>query len=247
ENEGRFPLALKDLAPDYLPNAALVTSTEERKVEYVAGLVMPKSPVDTRPKEPDHEPAETYPDRLMQFEQALELSGYGKFLKSEVIVRLSYPALALEGTLTTKGDVRVLNTGEDDSQQLAALRASDQNNLKQLGLVIKMFENEHNGYSPPGWLTTYPEYLTDPNVLVNPKDPPSAGWYDYLLPATHLEELAKQYVTDEGDPAAMARAMSELPLAMDTTDWPDGGRNLLFCDGHVEYTREWRGVLQRVQ
>ena len=62
-----------------------------------------------------------------------------------------------------------------------ARSANCQNNLKQLGLVIKMFANEskgevHPALDPrPGYLTfrskdIYPEYLTDPNILLCPAD-----------------------------------------------------------------------------
>mgnify|MGYP006280165791 FL=1 len=70
----------------------------------------------------------------------------------------------------------------------SARRASCQNNLKQLGLVFKMYANESKGEKFPtialwncdgGVLTSfapnacafYPEYLTDPAVLLCPSDP----------------------------------------------------------------------------
>ncbi len=62
----------------------------------------------------------------------------------------------------------------------AARRASCANNLKQMGIVFKMYANEEAGAFPPnggrgekmgmpaGHL--YPEYLTDPKILVCPSD-----------------------------------------------------------------------------
>ena len=72
----------------------------------------------------------------------------------------------------------------------AARRASCQNNLKQFGLVFKMYANEHNGafpplapyssvrtdlrssplWSSPHAASIYPEYLTDTNVARCPSD-----------------------------------------------------------------------------
>ncbi|MCC6487421.1 MAG: DUF1559 domain-containing protein [Candidatus Hydrogenedentes bacterium] len=61
------------------------------------------------------------------------------------------------------------------------LRASCMNNLKQMGLVFKMYANEHREYWPPlspyreNWMADvsvlYPEYLTDLQVLVCPNSP----------------------------------------------------------------------------
>jgi len=64
----------------------------------------------------------------------------------------------------------------------ASRRASCQNNLKQMGLIFKMYANESKGeVFPPlslyrdNWMADatvlYPEYLTDLNVLVCPASP----------------------------------------------------------------------------
>lgn len=72
----------------------------------------------------------------------------------------------------------------------SARRASCANNLKQWGLIFKMYANESKGMKYPhlhAWdpvlfdetdvaaapfiPSVYPEYLTDPNVLVCPSDP----------------------------------------------------------------------------
>ncbi len=75
----------------------------------------------------------------------------------------------------------------------AARRASCQNNLKQMGLVFKMYSNESKGEkypmkSPPQVLTNpcytfdglsvYPEYLTDLSVNLCPSDPEGARFND---------------------------------------------------------------------
>ncbi|NLV41494.1 MAG: DUF1559 domain-containing protein [Candidatus Hydrogenedentes bacterium] len=78
----------------------------------------------------------------------------------------------------------------------SARRASCQNNLKQFGLVCKMYANESKGQSFPTIMTydcqnsntppinksfainafqVYPEYLTDPAVAICPSDPMNKG------------------------------------------------------------------------
>ncbi len=69
----------------------------------------------------------------------------------------------------------------------AARRASCANNLKQWGLIYKMYSNEAGGSFPPLQIgptptdiqfavgprasAVYPEYLTDPAILICPSDP----------------------------------------------------------------------------
>jgi len=84
----------------------------------------------------------------------------------------------------------------------AARRASCANNLKQMGLVFKMYGNEWNGRFPPMeyrrlpaddpsrlgrprplaflWPAVYPEYLTDVNVIRCPSDSNNAAFFSAM-------------------------------------------------------------------
>lgn len=73
----------------------------------------------------------------------------------------------------------------------AARRFSAQNNLKQIGLILKMYANEspRGLYPPPApyegiWVpdlrVLYPNYLTDPSILVNPALPNAAELQEEL-------------------------------------------------------------------
>ncbi len=74
----------------------------------------------------------------------------------------------------------------------SARRASCQNNLKQMGIILKMYSNESKGERLPpmsidignfffSMQATYPEYLTDLNILFCPSDGDDT-------PATFLDE-----------------------------------------------------------
>ncbi len=77
----------------------------------------------------------------------------------------------------------------------AARRASCANNLKQMGIVFKMYANEAGGSFPPGhkdgsnnrmgMYFIYPEYLTDMKIVVCPSDvlpdfDDAAGYAEYI-------------------------------------------------------------------
>lgn len=243
----------------------------------------------------------------------------------------------------------------------AARRASCANNLKQLGLVFKMYANEakgqkfppnkYNGSSDTGICdepdmafffqgsVVYPEYLSDPEVIIcasdpdgfskfqtgrfnqlnnpaNPIDPCRFyemsylyfGWalmpelvvadvnnlnpplpamtdanlgfiefystastaggtlegengsiafadrdFTYTVATGQLyrlrEGIERFFITDINNPAASAKAQSEVPICLDkvSTDVTEfnhipGGSNILYLDGHVEFIKypgEW--------
>jgi prepilin-type processing-associated H-X9-DG protein len=181
------------------------------------------------------------------------------------------------------------------------LKAHSQNNLKQLGLVMKMFANEAQGeLFPP--LTTlrghlamdavfiYPEFLSDTTVYISPAHPdylniatiaesdaPSvmgdhSYWYlGYMLPdeatglafVNHFRTAARSgevltetieapeleserifrlrngierfLITDIHDARAATGLQSTIPLIIERPGFHEGGANVLFLDGHVEF------------
>lgn len=244
-HEGLFPPALTALEPGDASDLSLFESSSERRVEYFPDA-LPPSP-EALPPGPPYEPAHTYPDRLLAWEDALRSSGAVENLWPRIVLRLSYLAEDIVGTVNARGVICVQSQTEFVTldavtmrQQVAQLRSQDQNNLKQLGLVIKMFANEHHGFTPPGWLSVYPEYLSDTQILTSPKDKAGTESYEYLLPAVNLDAMVQELVEEPDNPSAVAQTQSEIPLVMNKSDWPDGCRNMLFADGHVEYVRDWR-------
>jgi prepilin-type N-terminal cleavage/methylation domain-containing protein/prepilin-type processing-associated H-X9-DG protein len=92
----------------------------------------------------------------------------------------------------------------------SARRSSCANNLKQMGLVLKMYSNESKGQMYPSvaylqcdgtWVgnialntvPVYPEYLTDPNVLLCPSDPRGNDVVKRFSAADTLTQVATAY------------------------------------------------------
>ena len=122
----------------------------------------------------------------------------------------------------------------------AARRASCQNNLKQLGITCKMFAGEHKDKWPFGgidhrggetaasqisnkrgnvymnWPTVYPEYCSDPAVMICPSKADSAVYYD-----TNFSEARN---TESGCSAGMAAFASTSGMGLGDEDTPCQGR-----------------------
>lgn len=247
-HDGAFPPSIDALAIQDAATMALFEDSAGRNVTYMPGVELPDP---MRPADPPVEPIDTYADRLMAYESQLRAAGFAQLCWPDILLRVRYADMSIEGTADAMGRIRVVDetaltaSSPAATQRLAGLRARDQNNLKQLGLVIKMFQNEHRDFTPPGWLSVYPEYLTDVSILTSPKDPAGKDSYDYLLPATNIEAILRETLEDPENRAAWAQAMSQIPVVINKTDWPDGGRNILYADGHVEYDRNWRDALTR--
>jgi len=124
----------------------------------------------------------------------------------------------------------------------AARRASCQNNLKQMGLVFKMFANEHKkekfpmiddrrGNLAPEGDQIYPEYLTDLLVLQCPSDPDAEPFEGPYTP-DGVDDRSYFYlgwvVTTEDEGLALLDAYESLDLAQRDEDLevPEGKGNV---------------------
>ena len=99
------------------------------------------------------------------------------------IPSMRMPAFAYQliGVFALVGILSVILLPNLANHREAARRSSTHNNLKQLGIVFKMYSNENDGVYPPlapydgVWMVDlrriYPEYLTDVSVLVDPASP----------------------------------------------------------------------------
>lgn len=184
-------------------------------------------------------------DHLILYEEYLARLWDDKFVDSDPLVRATYDKYDLEflvmpggGVIESKDVDLERDVASWSREQKARSRAMCQNNLKQLGLTLKMSMNEFPGqYGPAGFLTLYPEYMPDPRVVNCPSDDPNAISYALAIPCAgepHFEALAEAVYGE-----SVSSAQSRVPLAYDLHECSgSGGRNVLFADGHVEYLKE---------
>jgi len=126
----------------------------------------------------------------------------------------------------------------------AARRASCANNLKQWGLICKMYANESNGAFPPGkgWriegfrqsmgidsTALYPEYWTDPGIAVCPSDSGAdwasgGSWWETWAGWPHVtgKDLADNLAAVTGDSSvskAVRHALLSHPYSYIYVPW----------------------------
>ncbi len=112
----------------------------------------------------------------------------------------------------------------------AARRASCQNNLKQWGIVIKMFANESDGeVMPPvsrfgssfiigiDGPVMYPEYLTDMNIAVCPSDSNEFGFDERLQLASESAASEPDAKTCLDSLTSMLPSYYYIPYAVDSS------------------------------
>lgn len=262
----RYPSTLNEPIPEYVSDLTLFENTETRTVVFTGG--QSNGVMDNDPPGPDDSmwderyPGMTYPDRLMAWEEGLKAAVGPGFPFAENVLEVTYtspdqvyrmtvggyvykvdedPLGAFDGSASEGDQVRV-------RAEYATLRASCANNLKQLGIAMKMFENAHDGYVFPGWLSAYPDYIGDVSILSCPEQTEKAIDYDYWWPATRFPQMypqvyaqAEGLVIEEDYPVEFVmEAGGHVPVIVERHRHaiPGGwGKNVLFADGHVAFIK----------
>ncbi len=259
DHDRLFPLTLDLLVPKYLPSVDAFATNEHRRVSYDGHRRQPGINLASAPRFEEFQNYQPYGERLKDYDQLLRKQyGGDAWLNPETILTVEYTDPDVTFTVSTRGDTRQQvhedvtgqNSSTPDEAELNAWITQDQQNLKQLSILIQMFQNEHQDYTPGGWVSIYPEYMTDPSVLSSPKDPPGTDSYLYLYPGTQLRDLVAERAGDpdiwKDDPEAAQTLASEIPIVLNRTDFPgpEPGRNIVYLDWHVSYvprdSDEWR-------
>jgi len=159
------------------------------------------------------------------------------------IRNFAYEVISSSYRYSTVGDYG----GQSPKQALTEIC---QNNLKQLGLSMKMFESEDpNRLVPPGFRQIYPEYVPDLAALTCPSKPYGTLSYDIIYPASNDEFRRQIYSQVEGIPLEDVRKMnvdSRIPIIVELHECSESeGRNVIFVDGHAEWIADtdWDRVI----
>jgi prepilin-type processing-associated H-X9-DG protein len=130
-----------------------------------------------------------------------------------------------------------------DSEAIKQARANAQiascmNNMKQLALVMRLFENEQAASLwPAGWRMTYPNYMADTRILTCPGDEAGTESYELLFPGPNTEWLLALGRQLEGlrEDAPEGQVSGLVPVAVEKHHCSGlDGRNVVYMDGHVE-------------
>lgn len=242
----QYPDTLEQLRDTYLDDPNLAVSAPSRVVGYAPeGLA---SMPDPNPY-PD---AATHTERLVK-QEADRMAAWTNFpvFPPQLSIVYAVPPMTLACQRIASRHVQRVDghsivscppaAGAEPAGKVAALMASCINNMKQLGLVLKMFANEDRENSfPGGWAMTIPDYLVDTKVLTCPglgeeDGPGRTVSYSLLFPGLREDDMGA-IAADLGIEAqAGGTAQAVVPLVVEIHDCAERGKShVLFADGHVE-------------
>ncbi len=109
--------------------------------------------------------------------------------------------------------------------------ATCKSNLRQIGLAIHMYADDHKEYFPPDFKALCPYYIDNPKVF---KCPRGHATYQDFKPGGTIRPSSTSYAYV---PGLKATAPGHVILAYDkvTSDHDGLGRNVVFTDAHVEW------------
>ncbi len=261
DNGGRVPQRLEELLPVYLSN--LQPYRPEAGVSLKYTPVSPLPPItgvypqygpDIIGDNPTFGLNLNMQERFIAVENTLRAYWGDRFLGSEIIVEAVYDQFGLTLVITEQGSVgtpdevsciKTLPPAPPSKAEWGRSAAMCQNNMKQAGLSLKMFEQEApDKRLPAGWLMIYPEYMPDRCIMVCPGASKPEMSYELLFPAVTGKELEATYDALFGKtypanaPGSRANMQSRIPIVIEINECSSsGGRNVLFLDGHTEHIK----------
>ena len=255
EHGGEFPEELDALYPQYLSDRSTIESNATRSLVY-------RRPPSLQFGQDTGEASyfaitETDPDELMKIEYYLQDLWGELFLIKVPVLESVHRELEVHLQVSVRGKVTEVTDAEESETdgtvseaQARAQNAACSNNLKQIGLACRMFENEQAvKFMPPGFRALHPEYLVDTRILTCPGAEPGTESYELLFPATtaaYMVELASR-IEGLSEEVYSSFLRSRIPIVLERHECSGlEGRNILFLDGHVEMLKngEWESIVE---
>jgi prepilin-type processing-associated H-X9-DG protein len=114
-------------------------------------------------------------------------------------------------------------------------RCSCKSNLRQIGLAIHMYADEHDEIFPPDFKSLVPSYVDNPKIFRCPDSQTTVTYQDFK-PGGTIRPTSTSYAYVPGLRSAMPGIVI---VAYDKTTADHGGvgRNVVFADAHVEFWR----------
>lgn len=189
-----------------------------------------------------------YAERLMAMEAALE-SGWGNaFPRGMAVLTARHRETGVEGRIAPDlfgrlgVDIGPSAALETNPALLERAHIACLERMKEIGLRILQFAENHEGHLPPGWLSMAGSELNVLELVTCPLHD-GAGTIDAALvfPARTTEDvvaIGAAVLGIEPSEANHAAILAAVPLAVETAPNHDGGRMAVFMDGHAEYVPE---------
>jgi RNA polymerase sigma-70 factor (ECF subfamily) len=248
-NENTLPRQLRELEFTVHNHERLVQNSSIRHVSYFRPkdrkvildpwrADMPELPGGYREMEGD-----SVPDKMMNFEKLL-LEVRGPFPPYLFVVRVEHFDVHVSFDLDVvskrvfQREMRPVGDDEALNALQGSLRASCANNMKQLGLSLKMYQNEaRHELLAAGWASMYPEYLSDPRVLLCPSQQGGVCSYDIVYPASNRTYWKEIFANIHGSDVLYDG--SKIPWIVEKNECGSGsgGRHVIFSDGRVEFIK----------
>ena len=119
-----------------------------------------------------------------------------------------------------------------------ARRAQSMNHLRQLGVGLLMYANEHEGQLPPTLSALFPETIPSTDVFFSPRStrPHPEVMAQAIETQRQVIDAQGDYVYAAGGMKATAMEPSHAtPVAWEDPRFHQAGISILYGDGHVEY------------
>lgn len=249
-NADALPASLSDLSPNFLPASQLTDSGPSRRIVYVPEGIIPLTNWVEGYAE-----LSSHVEKLRKLETDRRASWPG-FPNSPGLLTIEYstpPMTLLLASMENSKGRRIDRNGplvacpqqtSDSEVKNVAQRESCANNIKQLGLVLRLFQQEDSERRlPGGWASTVPDYMTNTLVLTCPgleeEDVPDRTVsYDFLFPTLTEDEMIQRAETVNVSATEIGSAssnLSRIPLVVENHECSQsGGSHVIFADGHGE-------------